>query len=195
MSSAVQTDLTPTARVVLGFLSLGARTGYDIKAFAERSVRFFWGASFGQIYPELKRLERAGLIASSHEPRGGLRRTEYELTDAGRAALHSWLTSRESLLFQYRDEGLLKVFFGDLMDHDEVLAHVRQMRDEFAADLAMFRRLQEEAPREASFPLLALDYGIAFLEFAARWWTETEKRLSSARPPRGRRPGTQPRGR
>ena len=195
MSGAVQTDLTPTARVVLGFLSLGARTGYDIKAFAERSVRFFWGASFGQIYPELKRLERAGLIASSHEPRGGLRRTEYELTDAGHAALHSWLTSSASLLFQYRDEGLLKVFFGELMEHDELLRHVRQMRDEFAADLALFRRLQDEAPRELSSPMLALEYGIAFLEFAVRWWTETEQRLSSARPPRGRRPETRPRGR
>jgi DNA-binding PadR family transcriptional regulator len=190
MSSRVQPELTPTARVVLGFLSLGARTGYDIKAFAERSVRFFWGASFGQIYPELKRLERAGLIASSHEPRGGLRRTEYELTDAGRAALHAWLTSSASLLFQYRDEGLLKVFFGELMEHEELLRHVRQMRDEFAADLAVFRGLQDEAPRDAPFPLLALDYGIAFLEFAVRWWTETEQRLRASRPRRGRPRGT-----
>src|SRR3954452_17701724 len=114
MSEDVHPELTPTARVVLGFLSLGARTGYDIKAYAERSVRFFWGASFGQIYPELKRLERAGLIESRHEPRGGLRRTEYELTDAGRDALRAWLRSTDRLLFSYRDEGLLKFFFGEL---------------------------------------------------------------------------------
>src|SRR3954471_22087775 len=114
MSGPVQTELTPTARVVLGLLALGARTGYDIKALAERSVRFFWGASYGQIYPELKRLERGGLIASSRGPRAPLRRTEYELTDAGRVALRAWLTSSEPLLFAYRDEGLLKFFFGDL---------------------------------------------------------------------------------
>src|SRR4051812_48430116 len=180
MNAAVQPELTPTARVVLGLLALGARTGYDIKALAERSVRFFWGASYGQIYPELKRLERAGLVASSHEPHGGRRRTEYELTDAGRDALRGWLTSTEPLLFAYRDEGLLKFFFGDLVDRDDALAHARRMRDEFASDLALFRQIQSETPpRDAAFPLLALDYGIAFLEFAFRWWNETEQRLSS----------------
>jgi len=43
-------------------LRLGSRTGYDIKQKIEISTRFFWGASYGQIYPELQRLERAGLV-------------------------------------------------------------------------------------------------------------------------------------
>ena len=43
-------------------LRLGSRTGYDIKQKIEISTRFFWGASYGQIYPELKRLAAAGLV-------------------------------------------------------------------------------------------------------------------------------------
>ena len=55
-------QLTPTARVILGVLGLGPRTGYDIKKLTDVSTRFFWSASYGQIYPELKRLEAAGLV-------------------------------------------------------------------------------------------------------------------------------------
>jgi PadR family transcriptional regulator AphA len=55
-------ELSPTAYVVLGMLNLGARTGYDIKGIVDRSTRFFWAASYGQIYPELNRLEHAGLV-------------------------------------------------------------------------------------------------------------------------------------
>ena len=56
------------------------------------STRFFWAASYGQIYPELKRLEQAGLIRGERDATDGRRRKAYELTDAGREALHEWLT-------------------------------------------------------------------------------------------------------
>jgi uncharacterized protein len=69
---------------VLGLLSNGARSGYDIKAIVDRSTRFFWAASYGQIYPELGRLERAGLIEGEEAPTGGRRRRVYELMPAGR---------------------------------------------------------------------------------------------------------------
>src|SRR5919197_5688594 len=93
-------DLSPTARVVLGFLWFSPRTGYDIKSVIEISTRFFWGASYGQIYPELKRLERAGLVTSEHSPRGARKRTVYRLTAAGEEAPVPWVTRRESLVFQ-----------------------------------------------------------------------------------------------
>src|SRR5437879_3978303 len=104
-------DLSPTARVILGFLRFSPRTGYDIKSVIEISTRFFWGASYGQIYPELKRLERAGLVASEASPRGARKRTVYRLTAAGEQALEAWLTDRERWIFEYRDEWLLRLFF------------------------------------------------------------------------------------
>ena len=53
-------ELSKTAYVILGMLRLGKRTGYEIKSRVDVSTRFFWAASYGQIYPELKRLEDAG---------------------------------------------------------------------------------------------------------------------------------------
>ena len=43
-------------------LRLGRRTGYEIKSLVDVSTRFFWAASYGQIYPELARLEELGLV-------------------------------------------------------------------------------------------------------------------------------------
>ena len=60
-------ELSKTAYVILGMLTLGRRTGYEIKALVDVSTRFFWAASYGQIYPELKRLEAAGLIEGERD--------------------------------------------------------------------------------------------------------------------------------
>jgi len=46
-------ELNPTARAILGVLSFGPSSGYDIKAFVDGTLRFFWAASYGSIYPEL----------------------------------------------------------------------------------------------------------------------------------------------
>ena len=53
-------ELSATAKVILGMLAARPRSGYEIKQLVDNSARFFWAASYGQIYPELKRLEDAG---------------------------------------------------------------------------------------------------------------------------------------
>src|SRR2546423_10509731 len=75
--------LTPTARVVLGMLRLGQRTGYEIKQLVDVSTRFFWAASYGQIYPELKRLEDDALIQGGEAATDGGRRREDRVTAEG----------------------------------------------------------------------------------------------------------------
>src|SRR5438105_15814443 len=92
-ASTTASVLTPTGRVILGMIALGKRTGYDIKQLVDKSTRHFWAASYGQIYPELRRLEDQGLVRGRPEPSGGRARTVFELTDAGQRALVEWLAS------------------------------------------------------------------------------------------------------
>ena len=54
--------LTPTARAILGFLSLHPRSGYEIRAAARRSAALVWGVNDGQLYPQLHDLHDRGLI-------------------------------------------------------------------------------------------------------------------------------------
>ena len=51
---------------VLGLVARGPRTGYDIKRHLDRTIRHFWAASYGQIYPELSgSRRRAGSTAAT----------------------------------------------------------------------------------------------------------------------------------
>jgi DNA-binding PadR family transcriptional regulator len=99
--------MQPTAVtwVVLGLVALKPRSGYEIKRIVDRSIRHFWAASYGQIYPELRRLEEEGWIAGEDDPRGGRSRRVYGITPAGRAGLRGWLAGRETRI-EMRDESL-----------------------------------------------------------------------------------------
>src|SRR5436189_5606461 len=103
-------ELSATAKVVLGMLAARPRSGYEIKQLVDSSARCFWAASYGQIYPELKRLEDAGLIAGADASQGARQRTIYKLTAQGKRAAREWIASRPQI-FELRDEGLLELFF------------------------------------------------------------------------------------
>jgi DNA-binding PadR family transcriptional regulator len=172
-------NLSPTAKVVLGMIALGERTGYDIKRTVEHSTAFFWGASYGQIYPELERLERAGLVKGKAQT-GGRGRREYTVTARGRRALTEWLSADAPLAFNTRDEGLLKQFFGDLVPLEVQLENVRRVIAQNESGLAFFRTIVAEGSTAD-----VLEYGIDFLEWNIQWWRGFEGRLKRrARAPR-----------
>ena len=78
--------------VVLGLLAKRPGSGYDIVAFAERSVSFFWPLSRSQLYTELSRLEDLGWASGTtvEQDRYPNKRV-YEPTPAGMTALREWL--------------------------------------------------------------------------------------------------------
>jgi DNA-binding PadR family transcriptional regulator len=154
------------------------RTGYDIKAFVDKSARFFWAASYGQIYPELKRLEDQGLVRGRSEPSGGRARTVYELTEAGAAALQDWLESDERTVYELRDEGMLKLFFSDSLPERRIEI-VRAMRIREERDLAHLRSLEPHAAKGHTGSYLTLQMGIASTEAVIKWCEETERRLAA----------------
>ncbi len=166
-------ELSPTATVILGFLSQGEMSGYEIKAEVDVSTRFFWAASYGQIYPELKRLSEAGLIAGSDQPQGGRKRTVYRLTDSGLAALRDWLRRPPEML-ELRHEGMLKVFFADALPAGERASTLRAMvaqHREHAAQLELTKEsLEAEGERdESSWCDLVLRFGLDFNEWVIDW--------------------------
>ena len=175
-------ELGRTAYVILGMLKLGKRTGYEIKNLVDVSTRFFWAASYGQIYPELKRLEDAGLIAGTADESDGRRRRAYDLTAAGEQALQEWLTSGSSLVHELRHEGVLKFFFADALEPGEQLELLRRVRAEHERMIEELRAIRpgaESATDEAGaeFPLLTLEWGIALNEFNADWCARMERRI------------------
>jgi len=100
-----------TRYVLLGALAVGgARTDYDLRGWIGSAVGDFWSESFGQIYPQLRRLADEGLVAP--DPGDGEREGKpYRITPAGRAALLVWL-ARPPQPEPARSELLLKLHFG-----------------------------------------------------------------------------------
>jgi PadR family transcriptional regulator AphA len=176
-------QLSKTAYVILGMLQLGQRTGYEIKSLVDVSTRFFWAASYGQIYPELARLEKLGLVSGEPDSTNGRRRKTYQLTPAGEQALKEWLTSPKPLHVEFRHAGALKFFFSDSLPPEQQLEQLRRLRERHERIADELREI-EPAAREAAaesgrrLPYMTLDFGIAFQEFVADWCTRAEAELA-----------------
>jgi PadR family transcriptional regulator, regulatory protein AphA len=167
-------ELSPTARVLLGMIRKGRRTGYEIKQLVDVSTRFFWAASYGQIYPELRRLEEAGLIRGEDDPTGGRQRRTYQLTAEGAAALDEWLRSEEEPIYELRDEALLKLFFSDDLEQQERLRIVRQMRERHEAVVERLRSVEAVASG-ASFT--TVQYGLGLHQWVIDWCRQQEEEI------------------
>jgi PadR family transcriptional regulator, regulatory protein AphA len=171
-------DVSGTGYVILGMLGLGARTGYDVKNIVDRSARFFWAASYGQIYPELRKLERAGLVEGESAPSGGRKRKEFQLTAKGREELLRWL-AQPAAMAELRDENLLKLFFSDALPREQALEHLRVRRQGHEQFLAFLREVDARpGGKDPDFIDLVLRYGIAYAEFNVSWCKSEERRLS-----------------
>jgi PadR family transcriptional regulator, regulatory protein AphA len=175
--------LNGIAPVILGFLSWGPRSGYAIKRIVDRSTRFFWAASFGSIYPQLRRLEEEGLIEGAEDPTGARQRKIYRLTPAGREALEAWLRSAGSG-WELRDAGLLRVFFASVLPPAEATAAVRDLGAEHQRTVDVLREVREDPARpRGGYPELVLEFGIGLHEWVVDWSKRTEERLAADGPP------------
>ena len=170
-------ELSPTAYVILGMVSREPRSGYEIKSLVDGSTRFFWAASYGQIYPELKRLAEARLVEGVDAPRGERKRTVYAITAEGTEALKEWLR-RPPETAEMREEGLLKLFFSGLLPPEEAADTLRAMREYRLGTAERLREMEPKAlAKEDPLPLLVLQGGIEFNEWFADWCERMEAQL------------------
>src|SRR5512134_381694 len=179
-------ELSATAKVILGLIAAQPRSGYEIKQVVDHSARFFWAASYGQIYPELKRLAAAGLVAGADASQGGRRRTVYELTDEGRGVAAEWMAQPPEV-FETRDEGLLKLFFAGTFDvargpevARERAAHARQVHERLTEIERMVHTGPPDGAPDASpdaGSLTVLRFGIEHSAWLADWFERAADRL------------------
>jgi DNA-binding PadR family transcriptional regulator len=179
-------ELSATGKVILGMLAARPRSGYEIKQLVDRSARFFWAASYGQIYPELKKLEKAGLVTGADSSRGARQRTTFKLTADGRRAAREWIAQPPEVL-ETRDEGLLKLFFAGSIDEKRAAQIAREraaISREKAAELRAIWKVVDEAGKPDgpdSEPdigsLTVLRYGIEASEWTAEWFERAAEDL------------------
>jgi PadR family transcriptional regulator AphA len=183
-------ELSATGKVILGMLAARPRSGYEIKQLVDTSARFFWAASYGQIYPELKKLEREGLVTGADSSTGARQRTTFKLTPAGRRAAREWIGQPPEVL-ETRDEGLLKLFFSGSIDGRRAAEIARERaaisREKAAQLRAIWEAVDVEGQPEgpAAEPdigsMTVLRYGIEMSEWTAEWFERAAEDLERVR--------------
>ncbi|WOX25911.1 PadR family transcriptional regulator [Streptomyces solicathayae] len=122
-------ELPPTAWAVLGLLSFpGERTGYDLKKWADASLRFFyWSPAISQIYAELRRLETLGYATSRRSgPEEARAKRRYAITEAGRTALADWAAEGDAGPVVLKHPLVLRIWLGHLAAPDRLRARVEE---------------------------------------------------------------------
>jgi PadR family transcriptional regulator, regulatory protein AphA len=182
-------ELNATAKVLLGFIAARPRSGYEIKQLVDLSTRFFWAASYGRIYPALKRLEEEGLITGADASQGARSRTVYKLTAKGRKVAEEWISSPPEV-YELRDEGLLKLFFAETLNPERASAIASERGARSAAVAAQLRGVKESvAAANAETPEhtddagsdAVLEFGIALNQFVADWFERKALELSKTK--------------
>ncbi len=168
---------------VLGLLSMGPMSGYDVKKKVEATLRYFWNESYGQIYPILKRLVANGLATRSVEEKiGKPDRYVYTLTNQGRQELQQWLSEPAEPQVE-RIEILLKLSFGQQLPMPGNIQHVQDFRE---SQQKLYRELQdlEEQMRldhldnpNLPYWITAISYGLHTKKALIQWCDETLIRL------------------
>jgi Predicted transcriptional regulators len=180
-----------TKYVILGLLSEHDLTGYEIKKIIDMRFSFFWNESYGQIYPELKRMVAEGLICEQAALETGKRRkTAYAITPKGKKELISWLmgpTEKETVRFEL----LLKMYFSSLVDAKVIQRQIGDFLVAHEQQLSMLNMAQKElqgiADEHANHQdiLRIIDFGQKVYTAYIEWCRETiaylEKRDSSCK--------------
>lgn len=161
-------DLPLTSWAVLGLLSFGSEmSGYDLKKAADRTLpAFYWSPSYSQVYAELKRLERLGLVEARDVDGGDARgKRVYSITTAGRDAVAWWVGHAPVEPPVLKHGVMLRVWLGHLNDPVRLRSVVREHRD-YAE--GMRERAAADAAGLAGDPERA--YPRAVLRWAERYY-------------------------
>jgi PadR family transcriptional regulator AphA len=171
---------------VLGLLSAGEQSGYDLKKRADSSVGYFWTPAKSRIYAILPRLVEAGLVRRRNvRQRGRPDKQLYRLTPEGRRALVSWLARGPVEPDLERHLLLLKLYFGELAGPEALIEQVRERREEverFRAELELadLSARARRAERDDLYSRLTRMYGLMWADAIIAWARAAEKELEQA---------------
>jgi PadR family transcriptional regulator, regulatory protein AphA len=174
-------SLTPFSYVVLVLVGEGGAGPHDLVRMMRRGSVVYWASSASQFYAEPKRLEKLGYLTSTKEPGRTHERTNYRLTDAGRAALRDWLATPVSMP-RIQSEPILRVLGAEFADAAAVLEGLRPMRGEIAAahaGLDLAEELEPTLPHRAGALRLNRRLARRILDAHTAWLDEVEAELGT----------------
>jgi DNA-binding PadR family transcriptional regulator len=181
--------MTTLGYAILGLLSREELSGYDVASRMRARVGHFWEARHSQIYPELARLEEAGLATYRVvEQQDRPDKKVYKITPSGLEALKEWVTEPPAPRFA-RDELVLKAYSLWLAEPREAIALFRDQERRHEEKLLEYENIRAwmekewgedvlwtDSPRFASYA--ALQCGITYERGYVGWCRWVAERLA-----------------
>lgn len=168
--------------VILGLLSHEDLTGYEIKKRMDTSLKYFWGASYGSIYPALSDLVARRLADKRDGTENKRNKIIYSITEEGRNYLREWLkipADKDEL----RYETLLKLFFGNEGGAMQAIAHIDAFREKIEGELPYLMsaadtlRKNMDVDDTHKYYLLTVEFGMKAYRAYLEWCEEAKEIL------------------
>lgn len=165
-------DLPATSYALLGLLTFGDDlTGYELKQRADLTLRFYWVApAMSQVYTELERLARRGLVSARESSDAERRSTRYRITAHGRRALVRWLEESPVGFPILKHPVALRLLMGHLVDPARTVTMLSEHLDALAerrAELEEVRtslRGADGAGEPFQHPAMVAEWGLEYFD-------------------------------
>jgi len=170
---------------LLGFLSYGPKTGYDLSKMFFEPLR----PSFSQIYRKLTAMTEEGLVECERVDQEKLpNKNVFTITDKGMAELKNWLKEPPEFVVP-RETLLLKLWFGSRASKKEIINDIKKYSKKLRGDLESYKSTARPAietglwgaagPLDKLYWTLVVDRTIAQYEALLEWTERTVKLISS----------------
>jgi len=155
--------------IILGFLNYCDMSGYDIKQFMAHSTAYFYDASFGSIYPMLKKLEENGLVIVKESVEGGKYKKLYAITEKGRNEFMEWL-EQPITLTRTRHEHLVRIFFYSFLPREKAIGLIQDFIVYVEGIYKELETVKKMIKGKAEiFQMATVDFGQEYYLFTIDW--------------------------
>ncbi|HSF97242.1 MAG TPA: PadR family transcriptional regulator [Ornithinibacter sp.] len=177
-----------TEVAVLGALSTGPMTGYEVRRAITEVLGHFWHESYGQIYPCLAALEQSGSVRRTGP--GRTSGTVFQITPAGQDQLRKLLAEPHATP-PARNGLLLRLFFGAHLADGAARNLLEQARDRARRALEEYASVRDEtgdetreesgdgAGRERALRAITLSFGEHVARAQIAWAQESLETLAA----------------
>ncbi len=162
---------------ILGLISNGDKTGYEIMTVFRDSLNHFWTAQTSQIYRELQTMEKSGWISQTHVTQAGRPdKNVFSITPAGYEELLRWLR-QDNIPAGYRNPFLLKTFFMGELPVQENIEFFRAFQraavfadegEQASANADMYQQALSH-PEKAVYWKLTIEFGRMYEKMLQEW--------------------------
>ncbi len=177
--------INKTQYALLGFLSMGSSSGYDIKKYMERTTSHFWREGDSSIYPILKQLlEEGKVICALTNTESDKPKKVYTITKTGQQELEQWLLETPEIPHS-RNEMMLKVFFGWNVEREVIVNHLENYRNIVKSRLNQYKFWEKRVPASKAIKtdrlrrFLTLRAGVISAEATLKWCDEALELLKN----------------